>query len=45
MAAHKKAVKKIVKERFPVAPPAKVIPDRRKEEEKKKCREKVKPDQ
>ena len=33
--ARRKHIRKVVKERMPIAPPSKVIPDRRKEEEKK----------
>lgn len=45
MATRKKTPRKIVKERFPIAPPTKQIPDPRKEEEKKKCRKKVQPEE
>jgi len=41
MGKRKKPVKKVVKERLPVAPPTKQIPDPRKEEQKRKCRKKV----
>ena len=43
MAKRKKQVKKVVKERIPIAPPTKTIPDRRKEVEKKICRKKLDP--
>ena len=41
MPPRKPRKKKQVKERIPIAPPSKVIPNPKKEEEKKKCRQKV----
>lgn len=45
MAKRKKPARKVVKERLPIAPPTRQIPDPRKEEEKKKCRRKVEPEE